>query len=91
MREMSPILSIGLPKLSEEVIEKLTEDDIVLKCQESNEAMALGYTGKKSCDLTSDYLAGMISTIFGREFTCCEKKCTSKGDSFCVFDLKPVK
>jgi predicted hydrocarbon binding protein len=71
-------------------IEKLTENDIVLKCKESNEAMALGYTGKLSCDLTSGYLAGMISTIFGREFSCCEKKCTSKGDSFCVFDLKPV-
>ena len=26
MREMSPILSIGLPEISEEVIEKLTED-----------------------------------------------------------------
>ena len=26
MREMNPVLSIGLPELSEEVIEKLTED-----------------------------------------------------------------
>lgn len=26
MREMNPVLSIGLPELSEEVLEKLTED-----------------------------------------------------------------
>ncbi|UCE36961.1 MAG: hypothetical protein JSW00_15915 [Thermoplasmata archaeon] len=68
-------------------IEKLDEKDIVLKCKESNEAIALGYTGRISCDLTSGYLAGMISTIFNKEFTCEERKCTSKGDSFCVFEL----
>ena len=72
-------------------IEKLNSDELVLKCEESNEAMALGPTGRKSCDLTSGYLAGMISTIFGKEFKCEEKNCMSKGDPYCVFELYVVK
>ena len=72
-------------------IEKLEADEIVLKCKESNEAMALGYTGRISCDLTCGYLAGMITTIFGKEFTCREKKCLSKGDLHCEFELFTVK
>ncbi len=72
-------------------IEKLDNDEIVLKCKESNEAIALGYTGRISCDLTSGYLAGMISSIFEKEFTCKETKCSSKGDTVCIFDLKTPK
>ena len=72
-------------------IEKLNSNELVLKCEESNEAIALGVTGRKSCDLTSGYLAGMISTIFGKEFKCEEKNCTSKGDPYCVFELFVVK
>lgn len=68
-------------------IEKLETDRILLKCRDSNEALAMGITGKKSCDLTSGYLAGMISTIFGKEFKCEEKKCVSKGDPYCLFEL----
>ena len=41
MREMSPVLSIGLPELSEEVMEQLTED-----C----EAQISGYIVKKIPD-----------------------------------------
>ncbi len=77
-------LQMGLGNFS---IEKLTEKEIILLCLESNEAIALGYTGKISCDLTCGYLAGMISTIFGREFKCEEKFCLSKGDPHCLFEL----
>jgi predicted hydrocarbon binding protein len=69
-------------------IEKLDVVHVVLRCEESNEAVALGYTARKSCDLTCGYLAGMISTIFGKEFECVEESCISGGDSQCVFDLK---
>ena len=68
-------------------IEKLGNDELLLKCIESNEAVALGNTGRISCDLTSGYLAGMMSTIFGKEFRCEEKMCLSRGDSYCVFEL----
>ncbi|UCG70228.1 MAG: hypothetical protein JSV09_04205 [Thermoplasmata archaeon] len=68
-------------------IEKLNTNRLVLRCEESNEASALGYTGRKSCDLTSGYLAGMISTIFGKKFNCEERECMSKGDPFCIFVL----
>lgn len=72
-------------------IEKLNTNKLVLKCEESNEATALGYTGRKSCDLTSGYLAGMISTIFGKEFSCEERDCLSKGDPYCIFVLHAAK
>jgi predicted hydrocarbon binding protein len=68
-------------------VEKITEYEILLSCMESSEAVALGFTGKPSCDLTSGYLAGMISTIFGKKFKCEEKLCISKGDSNCLFEL----
>ena len=68
-------------------IEKLGTDELVLKCVESNEAMALGQTGRISCDLTSGYLAGMMSTILGKKLNCEEKMCLSKGDPYCVFEL----
>ncbi|UCE74920.1 MAG: hypothetical protein JSV56_04250 [Methanomassiliicoccales archaeon] len=71
-------------------IEELNKNKLVLKCNESNEAVAIGYTGRKSCDLTSGYLAGMISTIFGKEFKCEEKNCISKGDPYCLFELSVV-
>jgi len=71
-------------------IEKVNKDELILKCEESNEAIALGYTGSNSCDLTCGYLAGMISTIFEKEFKCEEKQCISKGDPFCVFELYVV-
>jgi predicted hydrocarbon binding protein len=71
-------------------IERLEKDNIVLKCVESNEAVALGHTGKNSCDLTSGYLAGMITMIFGREFRCQEVKCMCNGDPHCVFELTPM-
>ncbi len=72
-------------------IEKLESDEMLLKCKESNEAVALGYTGRISCDLTCGYLAGMITNIFDKEFVCKEKKCLSKGDSHCEFELLTVK
>ncbi len=71
-------------------IEKLDKNDIVLKCVESNEAVALGHTGKNSCDLTSGYLAGMITQIFGKEFKCEEVNCLCNGDPYCVFELSLV-
>lgn len=71
-------------------IEKLNSNKLVLKCIESNEAVALGFTQRNSCDLTSGYLAGMLSTIFGKEYECREKKCLSKGDSYCLFELYAV-
>ncbi len=72
-------------------IEKLNSEELLMKCEESNEAIALGLTGRKSCDLTSGYLAGMISTIFGKEYKCEEKDCLSKGDPYCVFEVSLVK
>lgn len=72
-------------------IEELSSNELVLKCEESNEAIALGVTGRNSCDLTRGYIAGMVSALFDKEYKCEEKKCTSKGDSFCLFELNVVK
>lgn len=72
-------------------IEKVNSEELLLKCEESNEAIALGLTGRNSCDLTSGYLAGMISTIFGKEYKCEEMDCVSKGDPYCVFEVSVVK
>lgn len=68
-------------------IEKLNSDKLVLKCIESNEAEAQGYTGRNSCDLTSGYLAGMLSTIFDKKFICKEMKCISNKNDHCLFEL----
>ncbi len=68
-------------------IEKLDEDHVKIVCEESNEAIALGYTETKSCNLTCGYLAGMISTLLDKKFKCSEDSCTCAGDPQCVFDL----
>jgi predicted hydrocarbon binding protein len=68
-------------------IQELNDHRIVLKCIESNEAVAMGYTGENSCVLTCGFLAGMISEIFNREFLCKENKCMSNGEPHCVFEL----
>jgi predicted hydrocarbon binding protein len=68
-------------------IEELNSDKLVLRCIESNEAEAQGNTGRNSCDLTSGYLAGMLSTIFEKKFTCREMECMSNGSENCLFEL----
>ena len=69
-------------------IEKMETDEILLHCQESNEAVAQGNTGKKECDLTCGYLAGMMTTIMDSEFECVEERCVSEGNGgICVYRL----
>jgi predicted hydrocarbon binding protein len=68
-------------------IEELEKDHILLDCAESNESVALGYTGEKSCNLTCGFIAGMISTLLENKYKCEEKTCVSKGDNRCVFFL----
>lgn len=71
-------------------IEKMNEHEMILTCAESNEAKAMGYTGKASCDLTCGYLAGMMSVLFNSNFKCKEEKCLSKGETSCLFKLTAV-
>lgn len=68
-------------------IEKIGEEHVKIVCDESNEAEALGYTGHRSCNLTSGFLAGMISSLLNKRFKCSEMSCTSYGESQCVFEL----
>lgn len=68
-------------------IEELEKDHILLDCAESNEAVALGYTGEKSCNLTCGFIAGMISSLLENKYKCEEKTCVSNGDEQCVFFL----
>jgi predicted hydrocarbon binding protein len=68
-------------------IEEIDSDHVILICEESNEAVALRYTGRKSCNLTRGYIAGMISKLLENTFTCEEKTCVSHGDDQCVFHL----
>ena len=68
-------------------IEEIDSDHVLLKCDESNEAVALKYTGRKSCNLTRGYIAGMISSLLENTFKCEEQTCVSQGDDNCVFYL----
>lgn len=68
-------------------IETLKKEHVKIVCEDSNEAQALGYTGERSCNLTSGFLAGMLSTILGRKFSGEEVFCISNGDSQCIFEL----
>ncbi|UCF07219.1 MAG: hypothetical protein JSW28_06080 [Thermoplasmata archaeon] len=71
-------------------IDKMDEKEMVMKCLESNEAEAMGYTGRNTCDLTCGYLAGMVSKIFNKEYECIERKCISNGEPYCVFEIHIV-
>jgi predicted hydrocarbon binding protein len=71
-------------------IEEIDTDHAILICDESNEAVALRYTGRKSCNLTRGYIAGMISTLLEDKFKCEEKTCVSQGDDKCTFYLSLI-
>ena len=69
-------------------IEEMRDDGMLLNCSDSNEALAQGTTGEKSCDLTSGYLAGMITTLMEARFDSVEERCASEGNGIgCLFRL----
>lgn len=77
-------IELGLGLL--EVVEA-TPERIVVVCNESKEALAMGRTGKPSCHLTSGYLAGVISALLGQHYQCRELECLSEGDTQCKYEI----
>ncbi len=80
-------IELGLGLLD---IVEATKERIAVVCSESKEAMAMGETGKPSCNLTSGYLAGVVSALLGNEYGCRETECLSAGDDECKFELTLV-
>jgi predicted hydrocarbon binding protein len=52
-------------------------------------AHAAGKTGKTECWIVAGMIAGAARGIFGKEMSCVEECCISKGDERCEFHLKP--
>lgn len=75
-------IEIGLGRL--QIIES-TEDEIVIHCDDSTEALSMGNVGRKVCDLTRGYLAGIVTTLMDRDYVCYEDKCMGNGDDKCIY------
>ena len=58
-----------------------------VECDGSTEALAMGQTGRNSCDLTRGYLAGTTSALTNTRYHCVETQCVSGGHEVCVFEL----
>jgi predicted hydrocarbon binding protein len=78
-------IEIGLGRLQ---VRSSDEDEVVLACDDSTEAVANGVIQKKVCDLTRGYLVGIASTLGEREWECTERICLSNGDAECQYVLK---
>jgi len=78
-------IEIGLGRLQ---VRSSEEDEVVLACDDSTEAVANGVIGKKVCDLTRGYLVGIASTLTERDWSCTETICLSHGDKECQYQLK---
>lgn len=61
------------------------QDRIVVKVQDSFEALSYGPSKEPVCDFIRGYLSGVFSHIFGKEIEFEEVECLSKGDRFCTF------
>jgi predicted hydrocarbon binding protein len=78
-------IEIGLGRLQ---VKSSDENELVVVCDDSTEAVANGNTGKMICDLTRGYLIGIASTLTGYEWTCTETGCLSHGEPECTYVLK---
>lgn len=75
---------MGLGMLS--VAEKYPRG-MLIENRRSSEAIAMGQTGKPSCDFTRGYLAGALSVYQKKEYNVIEKQCISEGYSHCIYVL----
>lgn len=79
-------IEVGLGRLR---VASNAPDRIVIESEDSTESLAVGRTGKLACDMTCGMIAGVASTVTSREYACSEEKCTSLGDSHCLYVLQP--
>jgi predicted hydrocarbon binding protein len=79
-------IEVGLGRLS---VENLGKNTIKIMSEDSTEAQANGSVGKKMCDMTCGFIAGIASEVTGQTFECFEEECWSAGDDKCVYMLRP--
>ena len=79
-------IEVGLGRLS---IEKFDDGRIIIMSDDSSEAQANGKVGKRMCDLTCGFIAGIATEVTGRDHECHEEHCWSAGDEQCKYILKP--
>lgn len=83
LKELWMQLGLGILKVVD-----LQPNKLIAECFESIEAKTMGNVGRSTCNFTQGYLAGVISTMFNKNFTnYSEDKCISKGDSCCLYTL----
>lgn len=75
---------IGFGKLTVEEVPLL---GLVIECSDSTEALALGATGKPSCDFTRGCLVGVVNTLTGTEYYATEEQCICEGEPVCIHFL----
>jgi predicted hydrocarbon binding protein len=68
-------------------IENISEEEIVVKIENSTESLSMGELMEPICDYTRGYLGGLASKITGNKYYCVESECAAKGDSICTFHL----
>ena len=79
-------IEVGLGRLS---VEKIDIESIKIMSEDSSEAQANGEVGKKMCDMTCGFIAGIASEVTNKKYECFEEKCWSAGDDKCVYLLRP--
>lgn len=79
-------IEVGLGRLN---IEKLDDGKIMINSDDSSEAQANGKVGKRMCDMTCGFIAGIATEVMGKPHECYEENCWSAGDEQCKYILKP--
>ena len=62
---------------------------MVVKVEKSFFAETMGVTGEAECYYVAGMISGAARKILGKDLSCVEEKCISKGDKACQFRLFP--
>lgn len=66
------------------------EGGVAAEVTDSMESLALGNVGAPSCHFTRGYIAGVVSTLAGKEHMTVEDQCVCEGHQKCVFTVVPI-
>ncbi len=78
---------VGIGRL---IARDVDEGGVAAEVTDSMESLALGNVGSPSCHFTRGYIAGVVSTLAGKEHMTVEDQCVCEGHQKCVFTVVPI-
>ena len=78
---------VGIGRLNAKDVDK---GGVAAEVTDSLESLALGNVGAPSCFFTRGYIAGIVSTLAGKEHMTVEDQCVCEGHPKCVFTVVPL-